>query len=194
MDTLSGIRQVLSKVPKLELYESKVLATFESNGQTYTIRAGLSRDMADQLVSYAKDEHDEALNKNTHDRERFVEKGYDKWYLDKEPIPFALVDGEGKLAAIVWFSTSDMPEEVRMESDDAKQWDTIGVRSYGDFRGAGLMTPFLQFAFQMYARSRPGRSVWAITNKENGAMQHLLSKFSFAERGEARGRKVFTRE
>lgn len=182
---MSGIKEVLGKIPKLGLYESKVVGTFSVGEESFTIRAGLDRTLADQLVTYTKDDNDRALKENTHDKDRF-EKGYDKWFLEKERTPFALVNSEGKLAAVVWFGPSDMPEGVKTEEDEGKAWETIALRSYGEFRGRGLTSPFLNFVWHLYTRSRPDASYWAVTNSDNGGMKHLLQKFHFSERGKVK--------
>lgn len=186
------MKEILGKIPRLKLYESKPVATFQVGEETFTIRAGLDRNLADQLVANSMSAEDSALRKNTHDKDRFVEKGYDKWFLEKERTPFALVNSEGKLAAVVWFGPAEMPESIRTEEDEGKEWETIALRSYGEFRGKGLTTPFLNLVFEIYTRSRPGHSYWGITNKDNAGMQHIFEKFHFHKRGEAQDRVVYT--
>ncbi len=173
----------------LPIYESQPLSTVSSkDGDDFTIAVGLNKDQITQLQAYSLDESDIDLQENTSDRQRFGEGSYEEWY-DKDRTPYALLDKEGKLAALAWFgpkplgrkSLRYLSEEERAEESkqEAGNWHTIVYRSYNPYRGKGLMTPFMQYVIADYKKRYPAAKLWAGVSTKNEASIGLAKRFGF---------------
>ena len=143
------------------MYDRAVIGSTESrDGESFDIVIGLDRALIEQLIKYSLDEGDAELQKHTSDLKRFGEGSYEEWF-SKGRTPYALVSHENVLAALAWFgpkpigrkslrylSEAELKEEYSQPAGDAH---TVVYRSYGPFRGKGLMTKFMQFAIVLFA-------------------------------------------
>ncbi len=177
----------------LPLFERIDLTPIEKNGESFVTVVGLDQDLATQLTVRSCDKSDTALQSGTSDHKRFCKNSYEEWY-KKGRIPFALVDGKGILAALIWFGPEPLPLDSLYKS--AGEWDTIAFRSYEPYRGKGLMTPFGSFVLTFFDKHRSGRKLWLETNVDNSAGVRLYEKLGFVARGTrtGNGRFLMTRE
>jgi RimJ/RimL family protein N-acetyltransferase len=149
---------------------------------------GLDTALIEQLIAYSLDESDVDLQQHTSDRQRFGEGSYEEWY-GKGRTPYALVSGDGTLAALAWFgpkpigrkslrylSEAELKEEYAQAAGDAH---TVVYRSYGAFRGRGLMSGFMQFVIQDYKMRHPDAKLWAGVSSHNVASVALAKKLGF---------------
>ena len=178
----------------LPLYESvRVGEMTGKDGSTFTLVIGLDRAAVERLKQKSLDETDVELMQKTSDRKRFGEGSYEDWY-KKDRTPFAALDRQGDLAALVFCGPDTFPPELLEPADKELRWDTIAVRSYAPYRGSGLVSAFTAFAVDSYLRLRPDRSLWLVTDADNNALMHLASKNGFEKRGAREdGRVVMTR-
>ncbi len=179
----------LDRLP-LRLHERTLLAKATDDGRTFSLVAGLDTDLIGQLKKYSLNLEDTELQK-TSDYMRFGEGSYDEWYGSKERTMFALVDDRnGKLAALAWFgpkplgrkSMKHLSEEERARDEsamDSGAWHTIVYRSYPPYRGTGLMTSFLNYVMDAYARCYPGSKLWAGIFAANPASLGFAKKLGF---------------
>ena len=173
----------------LPIYSSEVVGTIRSrDGDDFQVTLGLSEELVRELKEKSLDETDEELQENTSDRKRFGEGSYEDWY-SKERTPYALIDGESRLAALAWFGPKPIgrkslrylsQEELALELAQPKSdWHTIVYRAYHPYRGKGLMTPFVRFAMADYKKRNPSAKLWAGVNAKNQASMMLASKLGF---------------
>lgn len=174
----------------LPIYESVNIGTMHSrDGEEFTICAGLSRDVVDQLRRLSLDERDEEIQKNTSDRERFGTGSYEKWY-GKDRTPFCLLGPSGTLAALVWYgpkqlgrkSLKHLTQEERLQDERTlshDDWHTIVYRAYNPYRGKGLMKSFTKFTMDVYRRVYPRAKLWAGIHAENPASLGLAEALGF---------------
>lgn len=142
------------------------------DGEEFTVFVGLDKNLVAQVKKYSMDEEDLALQEYTKDRQRFVEGSYEDWY-KKNRTPFALVHKRTDvLAAIVRFGPEPLFEDV-------DSWHTIGWRSYGVFRGKGLMKGFTKFAMDVYTQKFPNIKFWITAQKENKGSVRLATDLGF---------------
>lgn len=161
----------------LPLFSSHKLGTISSkDGREFTLVMGLDEDLAAQLKERSLDVSDTELMENTSDKKRFGDGSYEEWYA-KERFPFALVDTEGKLAALMWFGPANTPDNAGGE------WDTIAWRSYPPYRGAGLMRVFSDRVLAEHEHMFPERRLWLETHVGNQPALALYRKVGFVERG-----------
>lgn len=176
------------------IYSSEKIGSMSSKGgEPFDIRIGLSRELVEQLKKFSLDTGDTDLQENTSDYRRFGEGSYEEWYA-KERTPYALINGEGKLAALTWFGPKPLgrkslrflsPEELAKESSQEKtQWHTIVYRSYRPYRGAGLMTKFVAATMEDYLQRNPGAKLWAGISLKNPASIALATKLGFVQKDE----------
>jgi RimJ/RimL family protein N-acetyltransferase len=173
----------------LPLYESKKIGPISTkDGSQLVVVIGLDKKLVEQLKRKSLDESDVDLQKNTSDRLRFGEGSYEEWYA-KDRTPFALVDGEGNLAALAWFGPKPLgrkslrflsEEELKKEGEQKEtDWHTIVYRAYDPYRGKGLMVPFVQKAIDIYKTYYPKAKLWAGVSTENPASLALARKLGF---------------
>lgn len=179
----------------LPLYERIGLTPIHGFDRGFTVALGLDRKLVSELKSRSLDMNDAALQKGTSDYRRFGVGSYEAWYA-KGRIPFALVDGKGALAALIWFGPEPLPSDIGYKSGRPEEWDTIAFRSYEPYRGKRLMKPFGSVALAFFAKHRSGRKLWLETNVDNTAGLRLYEKLGFTARGtrQGNGRIVMTRE
>jgi len=186
---ITATRDVSSLSFPLPLFESIAIADVEHDGERFSIVAGLTETEVAQIKTYALDESDAQLAM-TSDRKRFGEGEYQTWYR-KERTPFALVHNKsGTVAALAWFGPKPLgrksmkylsaeeqqQDETTLESGN---WHTISYRSYGDFRGKGLMKGFLNYVMDVYSSVIPEVQIWAIVDINNPASAALARKIGF---------------
>lgn len=177
------------------IFTSEIIAEATAKGGAlFRITLGLNEDGVQQIRQYALDESDEALAM-TSDRKRFGEGSYETWY-QKNRTPFALIHAHtGKVAAFAWFgpkplgkkSMKYLSQEEQHEDTvkaNSENWHTISYRSYGAFRGTGLMTPFVTYVTDFYTNAMEGAKIWAIINADNPASAALAQKIGFKSVGE----------
>ena len=174
----------------LPIYETTLLADATSrDGHKFHVYAGLTKDLVGILRTCSLDDSDSALQNNTSDRKRFGEGSYEEWYGKNRTI-FSLVHADtGALAAVAWFGPKALGQkslkhlaegELEKEKEaEAGDWHTISYRSYGAFRGKGLMKDFALFAMEEYCRAFPGATLWAIIDARNAASAALAAKLGF---------------
>ena len=164
------------------------------DGTPFTIVAGLDKGLAAQLKEKSLDMSDTELQQNTSDHKRFGTGSYEDWYA-KVRVPFAALDKNKKLAAIIWFG-ADEPPVVAGYDIPQKKWDTIAFRSYAPYRGVGIMGGMSAFVIDMHKEKMPERTLWLETNADNEAGKHLYHKLGFNDVGvsERNGRLVMVRE
>lgn len=184
------------------IYTSEIIAEATAkDGTLFRIMLGLSEGEVRHIRQYALDESDEALAM-TSDRKRFGEGSYEDWY-QKNRTPFALIHAKtGKVAAFAWFgpkplgrkSMKYLSKEEQNEDEvkaNSENWHTISYRSYGAFRGTGLMTPFVTYVTDFYANAIQGVKIWAIINADNPASAALARKIGFKSVGEENSDPAF---
>lgn len=161
----------------LPVYTTVALADAVSqNGGRFLITAGLAKELVGQLRTCALDESDAVLKKYTSDHERFGEGSYEEWY-GKSRMPFSLVDmTSGVLAAVCWFGPK---RPGALSASDTKDWHTVAYRSYGAYRGKGLMKDFVGFAIDEYLKAFPAVKLWVVADPKNGASIALAGKLGF---------------
>lgn len=170
----------------LPLYTSHELGKVVARtGQEFDVVVGITEVLAEQLKRLSLDMTDTELQSGTSDRSRFGEGSYEAWY-SKDRTPFAAVDMEGNLAALIWFGPQDPPETL---GESNGTWDTVAFRSYRPYRGAGLMKSFSQLVFTTYRKLRPGRAIWLQVNTDNDPAIALYGKLGFEDRGVHGGRR-----
>jgi len=164
----------------LEIYK-RIEIGKARNDETYSIYLGLNKKDADQLTAYAADKNDKALQQNTSDYERFVEKGYGNWY-SKGRFPFILInDATKELAAIIWVGPKQLPKGKFLKPLAQKNpcFYTFAIRAFGKYRGKGLVTPFLNFISKVIEDGIEDSIVWLIVEKANEPAKGLYKKFGF---------------
>ncbi len=171
------------------MYERVVIGSCSArDGESFDIVIGLDKLLIDQLITYSLDTNDTELQKHTSDYKRFGEGSYEEWF-GKGRTPYALINAEGLLAALAWFgpkpigrkslrylSEAELKEEYAQPTGDAH---TVVYRSYGQFRGRGLMTTFMRFAIKDYKERNPGVKLWAGVSSHNEASVALATKLGF---------------
>ena len=166
----------------LPLYVTVEIGTlYGKDGRQFSIVAGLDQKSAAQLKERSLDPSDDELQQNTSDKRRFGDGSYEEWYA-KGRVPFALLDAEQNIAALVWMGPQTFPAGVQ-NPFPGREWDTVAFRAYVPYRGRGLMVPFSSFVMQTYVKLRPGRMVWLETNVDNTVGQGLFRKLGFQEHG-----------
>lgn len=169
----------------LPLYTSVPVGrmTLES-GATYAILAGIPQDVTTQLRERSLDADDEALQNNTRDSVRFGPEGsYEAWY-SRGRLPLVLLSADNQLAALAWYGPAGLPDDSEVPVEDrGGEWDTAGYRAYGEHRGKGLMTPFIQFSLQVHDDVFPGRRIWIETKEDNAVGRRVFQKCGFREYG-----------
>ena len=185
------------KLP-LPLYTSVPVGRMTDDaGHEYSVVAGLTEEQVIDLRTKSTDESDEPIQKNTSDKLRFGgSDSYEKWYA-KERLPLALISHSGALAALAWYGPEPLPPDSEREiTDRSGHWDTAGYRSYGEYRGKGLMTPFIQLTLQVHATLFPDRKIWIETNEDNIAGRKVFGRSGFKEYGKrpSNGRILMIKE
>lgn len=165
---------VITRNTPSEEGSARVIGTATSGDRSFSVYEGLTDALIDELTLRSLDETDIELREQTSDKTRFAEGAYASW-LRKERYPYALVDANGKLAALIWYG----PEGGE---------DTIAFRSYPPYRGAGLMGDFSRFVLERFREQRPGRALSLKTNSGNEAGIRLYEKLGFVRNGEENGR------
>lgn len=163
------------------LFKGETLGLFElGETESYTVTFGLSGALVEQLVAYSGDSSDTILHEFTSDRKRFKDvEAYKAWY-GKVRFPFALVSGDGRLAALIWYGPSEFPELDEGGSPDSQnEWDTIAFRSYPPFRGQGFMKGFSELVLSHHKFFRPHHDIWLETRIHNESAQSLYEKLGF---------------
>jgi RimJ/RimL family protein N-acetyltransferase len=176
-------------IPVPPIYEcTKMGSVVSRDGETFDVMIGLDKLLIEQLIAYSRDMTDANLQKNTSDNKRFGEGSYEEWF-KKERTPYALVNSTGELAALAWFgpkplgrkslrylTEAELKEEHAQVKGDAH---TVVYRSYGRFRGRGLMHPFMKFAITDYKERHPSVRLWAGVSTHNEASVALATKLGF---------------
>lgn len=171
------------------MYDRAVIGSLTSrDGEAFDIVFGLDKVLVEQLVKYSLNTSDVELQKHTSDHQRFGNGSYEEWF-GKGRTPYALVSAGNELAALAWFgpkpigrkslrylSEAELKEEYSQPTGDAH---TVVYRSYGQFRGKGLMTRFMQFAIQDYKARYPEAKLWAGVSSHNEASVALANKLGF---------------
>ncbi|OGI45569.1 hypothetical protein A2121_03225 [Candidatus Nomurabacteria bacterium GWB1_40_6] len=157
----------------LKIFESVHIAdAISKDGEEFSIFVGLEKRYVEQLKKLSLDEKDLDLQKNTRDRKRFGENPYEDWY-GKNRTPFCLIHKQtDALAALVWLG----PEPLFSGENN---WHTIGWRSYGAFRGKGIMKNFTQFAIDVYTRNFPDITIWCAIKRGNAGSSNLATTLGF---------------
>jgi hypothetical protein len=167
----------------LPLFTSIELGTLEGkDGTNFSIVAGLDEAAVSELKQKSLDTSDVDLQNNTADYKRFGTGKYEDWFA-KIRTPFAALDANKQLAAIIWFGADEPPALTNGYEFPKKHWDTIAFRSYAPYRGAGIMSPMSRFVVDMHAKAAPDRTLWLETNLDNEAGKHLFHKLGFADAG-----------
>ncbi len=173
------------------LYESTLVASAQTlEGTLFSIRLGLSEELAAKLKARSLDESDGELMNNTSDRRRFGEGSYETWF-GKGRVPFALVDQAGELAALIWYGAEMPPAEAGLPPG---RWDTIAFRAYLPYRGAGIMGDFTRFVLAWHVEHCIDAHLWLETDATNEAGIRLYERTGFVRKGEHEGRVVMARE
>ncbi len=190
----------------LPLYASREIGTVTSrDGKVFTAVIGLSQELVGKLKERSLDLSDTELQENSSDYKRFGEGSYEDWYA-KERTPFALIDSEnGELAAIAWLGPKplgrDSAKHLSKEEQgvdertlDAGRWHTISFRSYGAYRGAGLMKGFGKLVLEEYRKGYPDAKIWTITDRANIGSMKLSEFMGLTERPESTDTRVVMAE
>lgn len=156
---------------------------------TFDVYAGLREKYVDQLRAYSLDQSDIALQENTTDYERYGIGNYEERFEKKVRYVIALVHREtDTLASILWYGPRPLPSDVVLDSAyleiPSTQWDTVAMRTYGNFRGKGITTAFNLFALAKYRQQFPDRSLWLGVQKSNAAGNRLYEKIGFVTQGD----------
>jgi GNAT superfamily N-acetyltransferase len=151
------------------------------DGETFSIVLGLDQNLIRELKEKSLDTSDTELQRNTSDYARFGTGAYETWYA-KGRVPFAALDAQGRLAAIIWYGPDAFPQKLG-DASDPQAWDTIAFRSYTPHRGKGIMSPFSAFVIEMHDRLSPGRLLWLETNADNEPGKALYYKLGFSDAG-----------
>ena len=142
------------------------------DGEELSVFVGLEKKYTEQLKAIALDENDVDLQKHTGDRERFGLGSYEDWY-EKNRTPFALIHKQSDaLSALVWFGPRPL-------FADENYWQTAAWRSYGPFRGKGIMRNFTQFAMEIYRKSFPDAKFWIALKRDNKGSAQLAVNLDF---------------
>lgn len=164
----------------LPLYDSyDVGSVAAKDGELFQARIGMDKALTEQLKQKSLDETDDELQRNTSDKKRFGQIGYETWYA-KDRTVFTLTDSAGNLAAIIWLGPDPLPQ---FDVPTQKTWATIAFRSYAPYRGKGLMKAFSILAIDSYKNARPEHQLWLETNADNEAGRRLYEKLGFTELG-----------
>jgi GNAT superfamily N-acetyltransferase len=167
----------------LALYSSEQVATVTGKaGVLYSVVLGLDQSLARELKEKSLDTSDAELQRNTSDYTRFGTGSYEKWYA-KGRVPFAALDSDGHLAAVIWFGPDDFPQMQGVRLPAPGKWDTIAFRSYAPHRGTGIMSPFSAVVVEMHDRLAPDRILWLETNTDNEPGKALYRKLGFSDAG-----------
>lgn len=163
---------VPEKVP-LALFESHPIASLKTgSGEVFTLVLGLSQEHVEALRKKSLDETDEAIQTLTSDPKRFGKGDYASWY-EKGRVPFALVDRNNQLAALVWLGR----ETLTSEGD----WHTIAYRSYAPYRGIGIMKALGMFIVSEYKKYYPEAQIWAAIDEKNPASAGLAKALGMTQ-------------
>ncbi len=181
----------------LPLYDSREIGPVTSrDGKIFTAVIGLSEELVGKLKKLSLDLSDTELQENSSDYKRFGEGSYEDWY-SKERTPFALIDPEnGELAAIAWLGPKPLgrdskkhlsKEELGVDERtlDSGDWHTISFRSYGAYRGVGLMKGFGKLVLDTYRKGYPNAKIWTITDRANIGSMKLSEFMGMQERPES---------
>lgn len=165
----------------LGLYESATIDSNidlrESNLGIATLLKGLDRNTVEFLIGRSNDKNDTELLKNTSDEKRFRDHAsYAQWF-EKGRTPYALTNEEDGLLALIWFGEKQPPRDTETIPHD--NWHTVAFRSYGPFRGSGLMVPLSQRVFDEYSAEHPFVSYWLEVNTDNKPAKKLYEKLGF---------------
>lgn len=182
------MRETLPLPPNL--YEAILIAdAVGKDGGQFLIFAGLIREWVGQLRTCSLDDGDTDLQNHTSDRQRFGDGSYEEWY-GKNRTLFSLVDEKtGTLAAVCWFGPKPLgqksmkhlsPDETEVGvRAGAEEWHTVSYRSYGAFRGKGLMKDFVRTCMGQYQKTFPRAKLWLIADAGNAASTALAEKLGF---------------
>ncbi len=176
-------------IPIPPIFERATIGEINArDNEAFDVVIGLDRSLVEQLVAYSTDEADMDLRAHTSDSHRFGKGSYEEWF-SKGRTPYAAVSGNGVLAALAWFgpkpigrkslrylSEAELKEEYSQARGDAH---TVVYRSYGAYRGRGLMTKFMQFVIQDYKARHPDAKLWAGVSSHNEASVALSKKLGF---------------
>lgn len=172
-------------------YATELVDVLRVDGKHYRLQRGLSEQLVRQLERYSADMSDTELQNATSDYERFGCGGYENWF-SKGRTPYALVDDEyDTLAAFIWFGpkTLGRPSLKHLSDNDkaAEQehslgdWHTSSYRTYGQYRGKGLMRVCAERAMRDYQVLFPHALLWLSIDSENEASKKLAVKLGFIE-------------
>ncbi len=177
------------------LYETlKICDLVDQHGNEYDVIIGLDRDLASQLQSYACDLSDGALQSNTSDHKRFCEADYEVDFAYKKRLYFALRDRvSGDLAAVTWFAPRSLPLEAYDAAAVGQLWQTVSFRSYGSYRGVGVMSRFAQSVFAFTDQILRYDKIWLRVKSDNQPAIALYKKLGFEKSGDDKRGVVMVR-
>lgn len=119
------------------------------------IDKSLTEDQIEELIRHSS--NDPEVVKNTSDSRRFKDReAYDKW-LQSNPSVYVLTNESNKLLGIVW--VQKMGNSLVGNEFDT----TFAIRLYGEARGKGLSSWFIDEAFKKYGEA----NYWLRTSSDN---------------------------
>jgi len=188
------------------LYVSHEIGTVTAkDGRTFNAVMGLPKELVEQLKERSLDLSDTELQENSSDYKRFGEGSYEEWYA-KERTTFALVDpANGKLAAVGWLGPKPLGRDSAKHLSEDEQgvderalasgdWHTISFRSYGEYRGVGLMKEFSKLVLDAYKKGYPNAKIWSITDRTNKGSTKLSESMGLIEHPESTDTRIVMAE
>ncbi len=179
--------------------QTPTVETLDLEGQTLSIKKGLTDSQIDQLIEYSTTDPD--LKKFTSDPVRFKDRaGFDEF--SKHILAYyVLTDEDENLLGVIWFDDLSMyvipennvsqgssldsgPQTVRNDMGD--YGISFAIRLYGQARGKGLAVPFSEKAFEDFKTSEeylnhPHQKFWLAVSPENQAAVAVYKKLGFKD-------------
>lgn len=160
----------------------------------FLIKNGISNWQIQQLINLTNTDDD--IKKFTSDQKRFSSiEAFEEWKKKDRSI-YILTNDQEELLGIFWLGEKKLPEADYDKSFDRNKFGiTFGIRIYGEARGKGMASNFMNEAINRFKDSKiyneiPKKGIWLETKVHNLAAIKLYTKFGFKvvslanERGE----------
>lgn len=144
-----------------------------SETSTFLFNRGITRKQLLQLIDITS--KDPEVRGNTSDTARFADqKSLEKWLRKRGGrIIYTLIDRNGNLCGIIWFSKAKIPVTEKIIDFDHKNYGiTFAIRIYSKARGLGMSSSFLTSAIkdilnQKWYLKYSRKGVWLQTSNNN---------------------------